>query len=56
MTKEIKEVFDIIEKVFQCPACFAVAEKPELLDKIMTTYAKRRNQILQEMKAFENHE
>lgn len=52
MSKETKEVIDILEKVFKCPACFMSTseERWKALDKIMTTYARNRSKILQEQR------
>ena len=51
MNSEVKEVFDTLEKVFKCPACFMALddERRQALDKIMETYAKNRNTIQKEM-------
>jgi hypothetical protein len=51
MDKSVKEVIDILEKVYHVPACFMVSndERWKALDKIMTTYAKNRSQILMEI-------
>ena len=51
MGNELKEVIDILEKVYHVPSCFMVSndERWKALDKIMTTYAKNRNEILKEM-------
>jgi hypothetical protein len=53
MSKETKEVIDILEKVFKCPACLMSMpeERWKALDKIMTTYARNRSKILQEQTA-----
>ena len=50
MNKATKEVMDILEKVFMCPACMISSpeERWHALDKIMTTYAHNRSEILQE--------
>ena len=55
MSKEMKEVIDILEKVFKCPACLMSTpeERWNALDKIMTTYARNRSKILQERTAEE---
>lgn len=47
----MQEVLDVLEEVYKCPACFMASnsERMEALDKIMTTYAKNRNEILKEM-------
>lgn len=49
MSKEMKEVIDILEKVFKCPACLMSTpeERWNALDKIMTTYARNRSKIYQ---------
>jgi len=51
LNSEVKEVFDTLEKVFKCPACFMALddERRQALDKIMETYAKNRDTIQKEM-------
>ena len=58
MSKEMKEVIGILEKVFKCPACFMSMpeERWKALDKIMTTYARNRSKILQEQTAEDSAE
>lgn len=48
---EVVEVFDVLEKIYKCPACFMAinSEKVAALNKIMEIYAKNRPQLLRVM-------
>lgn len=51
MNNETKEVLQIVDKVFMCPA--GLLEKDEALDKIMETYVKNREGVLKQLASAE---